>query len=144
MTRLETISPQVASLLRQADPEKRKLASIGACEVAVRNNRISEPPILSVLQTLRSGGVVAADDKNQLASLCQNLDDAYFSLQEEVDQDSAREQEALVLFSRARICSAVSFAANSEVDGPAESIYEAALSVDSRQTVLDHVISILE
>lgn len=130
MHRLETIAPEVMSLLNEADEKRRLLVSLAACEWAVRQKNIEDPVVPQTLDELRKSSRLSKDLVSTLEKLRDKFDEQYYA------------SHSVDLFGKARVISALIFATSGSANA-AETIYEAAMSSDDRENLLKEIKSIL-
>jgi hypothetical protein len=127
MTRLETLNPELAEKLRAASENKRRAASLAACEFAISQSMIDEPLVREVLDTLRWSSSVASTKLKQVEALMTRLDERYFDLHDATEDGRAAPAEYLRFFSQARAVSATLFACKeNSFEAATEAIYEAS------------------
>lgn len=141
MNRLEMISTELVRSLGEAGAGQRRAAVSAACEVALASALVHDDFTKLVLEKVRSGREVTADEISHLNSLVEAADDEYFTLQESGDSDDL---EYLRHFKRARALSSLAFASKDDSTmSSSESIYEAMAAVDNRDELIAHVVSAL-
>jgi hypothetical protein len=145
MTRLETLSSDLAAQLLLATVAKQRAASLAACEFALAKVKFDHPVIDEALRRLRSGNALTAESKAQIESLAAKLDEEYLDLQEAADRGSAAAAAYLRRFAEARAVMALSFVCKEGVpEAAGDAIYEAAAAVgDDKQQLIAIVQSAL-
>lgn len=140
--RLETVSLDLMTRLRQASPSQRKAAALAACGYAVEYAQVHDRVVLSVLGELNSGRGASAPEIEKVKILTEQADDEYFDLHDA--SDSSEDSGYLAAFSRARALSALLFALEQEsLHSSSESIFEAVSATDNAHAVTACVVSIL-
>lgn len=126
--RLDSVAPSIAERFRQASPSKRRQAALVACERAAASAHLSGQRFGRALDALR--GMIGPDPhlRGLLEDAAAEFDNEYFRLNEE--GDGTRQQEALMLFSKARAASALVFALSGDDAQLHEAIYEAITAID--------------
>jgi hypothetical protein len=141
MTRLDTISTQLVTALRQASEERQRSACLAACEFAVQRVGINSPVVADALQTLRAKEPLATNQKAALDALAGKLDDEYFELQEAAEDGKATDDDYMRPFGQSRAVTALSSAANRDAfEAAAEAIYEAATATDDRDGLIADIM----
>lgn len=113
----------MANAFREAAPERRRQATLAACEAMAQVVGFDGNEDVSAgLRAVREG-VSDAALRERLAALSSLFDDQYFRLAEEGDK--TRKPEALRLFAKARGASAVALAFSMDSSSFHEAIYEA-------------------
>lgn len=144
MTRIETLSPEVADRLRRASRAKQRAASIAACEFALSQAQIDDPLVQEILEKVRLAEVLTPEKKTEIELFVARLDDEYFDLQEAADDGRASAYDCLRKFAQARAVAALSFAGNEDShEASAEAIYEAAAASQDKEEFLAFIGSIL-
>ena len=143
-TRLHTLSDELASAVRDANPERQRRAVLAACEFAARSASLSDSVVGEALDVLRRDDMGASDLRNRLGELAHQADDAYFEAADRQDEAEENRNDALRLFSRARALAALAFALAPDPTGPSEAIYEAATSLDDPSALLEEVRRIVK
>lgn len=140
--RLEKLSVDLMTRLRQASPSQRKAAALAACGYAVEYAQVHDSVVLSVLGELNSGRAASAPEIEEVKTLSEQADEKYFGLHDACD--SSEDNGFLVAFSRARALSALLFAVEEEsLHTSSESIYEAISAVDNSHAIAARVVSSL-
>lgn len=134
-SRLDSISNELAELVRRADEVARRRAALAACERALEQVDIMEQPHVRLAATALRGGELSdmarADLLRRLTALQAELDDVYLTMQE---QEGENDTAYLSKFAQARVVAALTFALRNEAH---EAIYEAcAAALDHRDDVI--------
>lgn len=138
--RLDSVSPTLGNLFRQASPTKRKCAARIATEAAVAIADLSEQVVVDALTLLRTGAQASASLCQQLESLSERFDDEYFQL-----VDNGVEQSAvLCIFHKARATSALLLAFSNDTTQLHEAIYEAMIVIENRGELISSIAAALE
>ncbi len=125
VSRLDNFAREVAAALQKAPPDLQLRVSEFAANWAVARTGLAH-------SSLKAG---SADD---IAALVAELDEEYFALSEERDEERASTEEVVEAFGRARAANAVEFMRRGE---PAEAIYEAAAAVEDWSELRAAVLS---
>ena len=142
--RIDALSESLARQLRQAPSINQRAAAFAACEFAIKRTQCQIPAVLSLLEKLRFGQA-AIEDSHVLAEIVEKLDDEYFNAQESDDSSDADGVAALATFSLARAVASLAFAFRSDAfESAAEAIYEASVSTDDPDDLLEIVRATLE
>lgn len=145
MTRLETLSPDLAAKMQRASAIKQRAASLAACEFAISRAKVEHPLVEKALKKMRATGVLAPKEKAELDALAAQLDEEYFALQEAAEEGQARTEDYMRVFGQARAVAALSFAGGDDASqSAAEAIYEAAATTDDKEELSIHILSVLE
>ena len=145
MTRLETLTPDIADKLRRASPMKQRAASVAASEFAIAHAKVEHPLVEKALEKLRAGGVLTPKDKAEIDALVARLDEEYFELQEAAEEGRASTDHYLRVFGQARAVAALSFAGNEDAfEAATEAIYEAAATTDGKEELAALIQAVLE
>lgn len=141
MSRLEAVSVDLITRLRQACPSQRRAAALAACGHAVESAQVHDSVVLSVLSELNSGRGVSASQIEELKKLAEQADEQYFDLHDA--GDSSEDNAYLMAFSRARALSSLLFAVEEEsLHSSSEAIYEAVSAVDDVNAITARVVSL--
>lgn len=142
MMRLEAVSVDLMTRLRQASPSQRRAAVLAACGYAIESAKVHDSVVLSVLGELSLGRDVLASKIEEIKMLAEQADEQYFDLHDA--GDSSGDNAYLFAFSRARALSALLFAVENEsLHSSSESIYEAVSAVDDPSAITFRVVSAL-
>jgi hypothetical protein len=134
MTRLETISRDLADKLRRASAAKRRAASLAASEFAVVRAKIEHPLVERALEKLRAAAVLTPKDKADLGALVTQIDEEYFALQEAAEEGRANTEDYMRVFGQARAVAALTFAGGEDtLQAAAEAIYEGGATTDDKE-----------
>lgn len=137
--RLDSVSPRLAASFRQAPPAKRRRAARLACEIAVSSIGLSDREIVLALEMLRSEAPIPAPLRLKIESLAAHLDEEYFRLDKEAEENDGDKAEAISYFSKARAASAVMFALSNDDGQLHEAIYEAIAALDDPSGLVSSV-----
>ena len=136
MTRLDTICPEIADLLRSAVPEKRSQACLTACQIAVARSGVSGRAISVALDSLAKGAPVTSAERRDLDELASQLDDEYLRAQEAADPNQTGDQLYLRTFWQARAAAALGYAPSAaDFAAAADAIYEACAASDGLDAI---------
>jgi len=136
MSRLETLSSDLASRLRRASKAKRHAVAVAASALAVAKARVEHPVVDEALRQVRGGHVFTSRVKASIDALAAQLDEEYFELQEAAEADKLPADDYLRAFARARAVAALSFAGSDASGAADDSIYEAAAAVGDDKSEL--------
>jgi hypothetical protein len=134
LTRLDSISPELADSFRRATDRQRRNAAFAACAVAVKRAGLAGEVIEEAFSILRNEGRDSESTYRELSSMAALFDEEYFKLRG--SDDHSISPEALSLFRKARAASALALALHSEGELLHESIYEAAIASNDRDETL--------
>lgn len=145
MTRLETLSPDLAAKIQRASAAKQRAASLAACEFAISHAKVEHPLVKRALERVRALGVFTPDEKAELEALAAQLDEEYFTLQEAAEEGRASTEDYMRVFSQARAVAALAFAGGEDASqAVTEAIYEAAATTDNKEELSARILSVLE
>ena len=131
MNRLETVSKNLAERLAAASPERQRKVSIIACELALQVTGLDMEIVLKSFEQLQHNGKLPHELTVKLNELAAQLDERYFDIQSEDEDNISLQAESLQLFSHARTVSAISFAGGEDtLFAVMESIYEASMAFE--------------
>jgi hypothetical protein len=145
MTRLETLSPDVAGKLQRASVANQRAAALAACEFAIARTGIEHPLVEKALKKVRAAGVLTRKEKAELDTLVAQLDEEYFALQEAAEEGRASTEDYVKVFGQARAVAALSFATGEDAfQAATEAIYEAAATTDDKEELSSRILSMWE
>jgi hypothetical protein len=145
MTRLETLSPDLAGKLRRASAAKQRAASLAASAFAISRAKAEHPLVEKALKKVRAAGVFTPKEKAELDALAAQLDEEYFALQEAAEEGRASTEDYIRMFGQARAVAALSFAGGEDAfQSATEAIYEAAATTDDKEELFARILSALE
>jgi len=126
--RLDSVSPTLADLFRQAPAERRRHAALIACEQAASASGLIGKSVTRAFEALKAERSIDASSFQELEKLAADLDEQYLGAAEgsEVRQGG----EALRLFSLARAASALVLASSTDHAQLHESLYEAISALE--------------
>lgn len=132
MTRLETLSPELAGKLRCAAAAKQRAASMAASEFAVCRSKVEHVLVEKALEKLRTANLLTTSERVEIEALAAQLDEEYFDLKELAEEGIGNQEEYWRVFAKARAVAALFFAGDKDsLHGATESIYEAAATIES-------------
>jgi hypothetical protein len=140
LSRLETLSPDLARRLRTATTAQRRAAVVAACEFALSHTKIQDTTVAEVMQSMQACISLEPQQKARIQSLAARLDDEYLDLYEAAEADRTKRAKSLCLFYEARAVMALTFAWNDDRESAQEAIYEAAMAVDRSQIELLRIV----
>lgn len=145
MTRLETLSPDLAGTLQRASAAKQRAASLAASEFAIARAKVEHPLVQRALEKVRRAGVLTPEDKAELDALAGQLDEEYFALQEAAEEGRASTEDYMRMFGQARAVAALAFAGGEDaLQAATEAIYEAAATTDDKEELAALIQSALQ
>lgn len=145
MTRLETLSPDLAVKMQRASAAKQRAASLAACEFAISHAKVEHPLVKQALKKVRAAGVLTPKEKAELDALAAQLDEEYFALQEAAEEGQASSEDYMRVFGQARAVAALAFAGGEDAfQAATEAIYEAAATTDDKEELSARILSVLE
>jgi hypothetical protein len=145
MTRLETLSPDLARKLEGASVAKQRAAALAACQFAISHAQVNHPLVKNALQRVRAASVLTPEEKAGLDGLAAQLDEEYLAMQEAADKGRVSTADYMRLFGQARAVAALSFAGGEDAFHAAtEAIYEAAATSDDNERFSTLIQSVLK
>jgi len=142
ISRLDSISRELAGELRNATSVVRRKAAAIACEIAASRTSLEGYAVTAALESLRSGKQVDDVLRQQLKGIAARFDDQYFRLKERGGEEA--KAEVLQLFSKARAASALACAFSENAGNLEEAIYEAIAAMDDPADVIQPVSAALQ
>jgi len=143
-TRLDTLSPGLTELLERIDRDTRRSVVMTACSRAVAATGIPDSELTRGLDLLKStdqdSDAERAEVVSRLSALQDELDEQYFTLQEQAEAGEPSKDSFLTRFREARAVAAIVFGLKGDA---AEAIYEAAAAVTDGAALIDEVRSTL-
>src|ERR1700744_842373 len=136
-TRLELISLQLRKRLDSASEEQLRHIAAPICMEIIRRTGVSDPVISEALEHLSQKKTPPADLQARVQFYAQKLDADYLDLTDELEEESATQEQVAAAFSQARAANAVAFALSANaIVAASETTYEAASAVadDSEMT----------
>jgi hypothetical protein len=82
ISRLDSVSPQLAEAFRQASLLKQRQAVLAACVVAVTRVGLEDSEVNAAIEMLRSGSTDKSSVREQLETLAACFDNQYLELDE--------------------------------------------------------------
>ena len=145
MSRLESLSPDLADKLRRASAAKQRAASLTASQYALSHAKVEHPLVKKALDKVRTAGVLTPEEKAEIDTLAAQLDEEYLALQEAAEQGRASTEDYMRVFGQARAVAALSFAGGDDAfQAATEAIYEAAATTDDKDALSARIRSVLE
>ncbi|WP_374564491.1 hypothetical protein [Ideonella sp.] len=142
LSRLHTLSPQLDSAFRHADDAAKHDAVLGACQYVADKLPRREEIINIGLDFLR-GKTEGRDELiRKLQKFSEEKDEEYFLLNEQQSEEAR--SRALMLFSEARVASAILMAISNGAGALDDAIYEAAMSMDDSDVLIPRLQAILQ
>lgn len=133
LSRLDSLSPHLANVFRDASDEQRRRATFAACIAALAQTGLQAGDVDAALALLRNGRNERSNLQQKLENLAAQLDEQYFRLSEESD---ATTPEALATFRKARAAAALAFAVSANSGQLHEAIYEAIAASSDQAAAL--------
>ncbi|HTQ38812.1 MAG TPA: hypothetical protein VMJ32_07275 [Pirellulales bacterium] len=118
ISRLSTVSKELDGTINKVASSKRMSISLAIAAWAVDQTGLSHPVLPNDISSAQP---------NLVQSLVEELDEAYFTLQESAEAGTASEEEVTAAFSLARAANAVEFALQGDLS---ETAYEAVIATD--------------
>lgn len=150
MKHLQTLAPDMFSMVEQADEPHRRIVCLAVCDYAVSKNRPLAPIAEDALTLLRSSKSYDDAMVRELDALIELFDNQYFELKDKSDEMEESPSRSEVMerykenFRKARAVAALRFAGDDDsFEAATEAIYEASASVGERQAVFELVKRIL-
>jgi hypothetical protein len=145
MTRLDSLSADLADKLRRASSAKQRAASLAASKFAIARAEVEHPLVEKALEKVRTAGVLTPKEKAELDALAAQLDEEYFALQEAAEEGRASTDDYMRLFGQARAVAALAFAGGEDaLQAATEAIYEAAATTDDKEELAALIQSALQ
>lgn len=130
-SRLESTFPELARAVEGASAAQRRDAALAASALAVEQTGLRNVAVDAALQELRSNRTVDDSRRSELHALVEELDEAYWSMQELVESGAAAGSDAVAAFRQARAAASVAFATETDARTAAlEGLYEAVAAID--------------
>jgi hypothetical protein len=144
MTRLETISRELANALKEAVPETRRAVVLRACERAIEISGLEEPLAVDGLLALQMRKPFQKELEDALVARAAALDEEYLHLKDREDIPPSEGGGYLGKFSQARATSALATAlAQNSVEAAGDVVYEATASFEDGHVLLRELMSML-
>ena len=145
MTRLETLSSDLAAKVQRASAAKQRAAALAACDFAITHAKVEHPLVKQTLQKVRAEGILTPEERAELDALTEQLDEEYFALQEAAEDGGATIADYTRVFGQARAVAALACAGGDDAfQAATEAIYEAAATVDEKEELIDRILSELQ
>jgi hypothetical protein len=145
MTRLETLSPDLAGTLQRASVAKQRAVSLAASEFAISHAKVEHPLVQRALEKVRAAGALTQQEKAELDALAAQLDEEYFALQEAAEEGRASTDDYMRVFGQARAVAALACAGGEDaLQAATEAIYEAAATTDDKEELAALIQSALQ
>ena len=140
--RLHALSPQLDLAFRHADDAAKHDAVLGACQYAADKLPKREEIIKMGLDILRGQAEGRDESIRELQKFSEERDEEYFLLNGQQSEEAR--SRALMLFSEARVASAILMAISSTAGALDDAIYEAAMSMDDSDELICRLQAILQ
>jgi hypothetical protein len=145
VSRLETLSADLAAKLRQSNAAKLRQAALAAADFGVTHAKVSDPIVSEALAALRTENRLPPDKVAELEGLVERHDNEYFDLQEAAEEGRATKDDYMRAFGQARAVAAVQFAfKENHFEAASEAIYEAAAVTDDPKVLFSAVEEVLK
>jgi len=142
--RLESIEPRLAEEIKKSGSELQRRVALLACRFAMNAAPVGNSIAAQALLVLEIGQRFTEEQLAKLNNLQQELDDRYFDLQEQAEDDAEKQVEALQYFGQARAVSALLFSQDSDpLVASMEAVYEASSTTDRPADLFDAVTHLL-
>lgn len=143
MNRLETIAPDFAQFLKEADPDTRSLLKREACrEILPFLEGIEDEAVESAKLQIFYKDKMPAELRIQLENLADSYDEKYFPL---FEGDPDNEAAYMPYFTKARALSALSSAGEGDsYECTADAIYEVSSALMDRNELFDRLRKVIE
>lgn len=86
MLRLDELSSELVDRLRQTSEAIQRQAAITACHFAQAHSNLQDPQFLEAFRRLQNRESFSPDERSQIETLVQHLDDQYFDLYEVAEE----------------------------------------------------------
>jgi hypothetical protein len=141
MERLHTLSKPLAESLLAATPDLVRRAVVHACELAWTKLGVEDELLRKGLSELTETDTIAADTLRSLEQATEEFDLEYLKLGK--SRSVRSKQRSHFAFNLARFAAALCFAAESDCAWSGlESIYEAAMSLDEPDEMVEHLATL--
>ncbi len=115
-----------------------------ACQFAMNAAPVNNAVVTQALSALEHDQRFTGEQIAELNRLLQELDERYFDLQDQADDDAEKQIEALHCFGQARAVSALLFSQDPDpVVASMEAVYEASTTTDNSVDLFDAAIQLL-
>jgi hypothetical protein len=138
---LGQVAPELVNAVRAADNNRRRRATLAACELAVDLNDLRhQTVVVDALRALAEGASGNTSEHAAVNQLVERLDETAWSIQERVEANQVAQEEYLTAFKQARAVAAVAFAFASNSETAAlEAMYEAYHATQDVSRLWDQV-----
>ncbi|MGH3799087.1 MAG: hypothetical protein ACRDTD_02960 [Pseudonocardiaceae bacterium] len=127
---LKKVAPDIVDLLEQADDAARRRAATAAVELALQRIDLRAPQVADAKAALAAGRLGDTPERTAVEALTEELDEAAWDLQEQVESGLESQELYLAAFAKARAAAALAFAFEpNPLDAAFEVIYEANFAV---------------
>jgi hypothetical protein len=133
---LAQISSELVDRLRVSSDDVRHQLVERACLLAVQRVEVADPKITEGLDAIRSRRFGSKDLRSRLDELTEELDEAAWDIQDQVEAGDATETEYRRAFAKARAVAAIGFAVDGSLAASFDSLYEAYHAIDNRDDFL--------
>ena len=140
--RLDSVSTIAAERFRRASSYKRRKAVLVACIYVASSVDLATPEVAEALSVLRESSVSHGSLRQRLEETAAGIDEQYFQLDE--SGDPVKKREALVLFSRARVDTALAFSLSDDDGQIHDAIYETLIALEDPAELVRLVEGALE
>ncbi len=145
MTRLSSLSSQLAERLRQSTPVKQRAAATAAIRFALRNASSKHAAIEDALSAVELGRTLSDPQRLVLSALVAALDEDYFRLHVAAEEGGTSADDYLRAFAKARAANAVLHAGGVDpLEASSQAIYEAAATTDDWSELQQIIEAILK
>jgi len=142
--RLESIEPHLAGKIRTSDSGRQRKVMLFACQFAMNAAPVNNAVVTQALSALEHDQRFTAEQIAELHRLLQELDERYFDLQDQANDDAEKKIEALHCFGLARAVSALLFSQDPDpMVASMEVVYEASATTDKPVDLFDAAIQLL-
>jgi hypothetical protein len=142
---LRLINKGVTSALEHASSEELRAIALQSCRIALGKSGLESPLISEALNALESGLLDNAYLREKVNGLVEELDNEAWDLQDAWEEGSAKREEYLLAFAKARSANAVYFALHSSPNiAAAETLYETYYATDNLEELKSIVEQILD
>jgi hypothetical protein len=136
ISRLSAVAIDMAEQLSLQPPRRLRRAAAAAASLAVERTQLADRRLDTALAAVRGDIPAAMAELSQVLALTEELDEAAWDAQEQVEAGVLPERAYLAAFARARAAASVGFALEpSALRAALESVYEAQAAVDDLDAV---------
>jgi hypothetical protein len=133
---LTSVAPDVVELIERQTPEGRREVAVAVAAWIVDRVGLADPRVDAALEQFRAQHNGSPPEREALRGLVDELDEAAWEIQEQVDRGAAPQSRQLEAFALARAAAALWYALEADpMNGAIEAAYEAQAAVGDVGTV---------